>query len=252
MRQLQLFTPAELSRMRDRTASRNHSPERDEFRRVHAHHRAWGLVQRHGRRRRHLRNSPCTPRPASTPDNGQQDSAPAPAPAPAAAAAAAVVPVPAVASDLAPAVPPEQRKRSAPAVFAQRRSPARNQPARNQRVSASPKPSPAPHTGPAVPPARPSRRAPPHAGHGTVGTPDEDPHAVAWGPDRTAPEASPPTASHESDGNAEVGWPIAGPPRHRHRQSWKMVAGVVIHAPPKSIACHPFIAPGRSAEARSP
>jgi hypothetical protein len=42
MRQLQLFTSAELGRMRDRTASRNYSPEKDEFRREHERHRAWG------------------------------------------------------------------------------------------------------------------------------------------------------------------------------------------------------------------
>ena len=76
MRQLQFFTTAELGRMRDRTASRNHSPERDEFRRMHAHHRAWGLVQRHGRRLRHLRTSSCTPRPARTPENGRQAGVP--------------------------------------------------------------------------------------------------------------------------------------------------------------------------------
>jgi hypothetical protein len=47
MRQLQLFTSAELAQMRDRTASRNYSPERDEFRRQHERHRAWGLARRH-------------------------------------------------------------------------------------------------------------------------------------------------------------------------------------------------------------
>lgn len=42
MRQLQLFTPTELAGMRDRTASRNYSPGRDEFRRTHERHRQWG------------------------------------------------------------------------------------------------------------------------------------------------------------------------------------------------------------------
>jgi hypothetical protein len=42
MRQLQLFASAELAQMRDRTASRNYSPERDEFRREHERHRNWG------------------------------------------------------------------------------------------------------------------------------------------------------------------------------------------------------------------
>jgi len=42
--------------MRDRTASRNYSPERDEFRRVHAIHRAWGLERRYSEKRRRLRS----------------------------------------------------------------------------------------------------------------------------------------------------------------------------------------------------
>jgi hypothetical protein len=46
MRQLQLFTSSELARMRDRTASRNYSPERDQFRREHERHRSWGLARR--------------------------------------------------------------------------------------------------------------------------------------------------------------------------------------------------------------
>jgi hypothetical protein len=50
MRQLQMFTTAELAKMRDRSASRRHSPQANEFRREHARHRAWGLAQRHARR----------------------------------------------------------------------------------------------------------------------------------------------------------------------------------------------------------
>jgi hypothetical protein len=64
MRQLQLFTTAALAEMRDRTASRNHSPAREEFRREHARHRAWGLVQRHGERLRRRRRQPCARDPA--------------------------------------------------------------------------------------------------------------------------------------------------------------------------------------------
>lgn len=55
MRQLQLFTSAEVTAMRDRTASRRHSPRGEEFRREHERHRAWGLTQRHGRRAARLR-----------------------------------------------------------------------------------------------------------------------------------------------------------------------------------------------------
>ncbi|MDP9792125.1 hypothetical protein J2S43_000637 [Catenuloplanes nepalensis] len=54
MRQLQLFTQADIAAMRDRTASGRYSPAHDEFRRVHEPHRAWGLQQRHARRLRKL------------------------------------------------------------------------------------------------------------------------------------------------------------------------------------------------------
>jgi len=64
MRQLQLFTPAALAKMRDRTASRNYSPAREEFRREHARHRAWGLVQRHGERLARQRGQSCAHDPA--------------------------------------------------------------------------------------------------------------------------------------------------------------------------------------------
>jgi hypothetical protein len=54
MRQLQLFTGADIAVMRDRTRSRNHSPGRDDFRRMHERHRAWGLARRHARKLRRL------------------------------------------------------------------------------------------------------------------------------------------------------------------------------------------------------
>src|SRR5687768_13907458 len=47
MRQLALFTVAELSAMRDRSRSRRYSPANEQFRREHARHRAWGLTRRH-------------------------------------------------------------------------------------------------------------------------------------------------------------------------------------------------------------
>src|ERR1700733_14628947 len=54
-RQLELFSRSELASMRDRTRSRNYSPEAEQFRRDHARHRAWGLAQRHGFRMMQLR-----------------------------------------------------------------------------------------------------------------------------------------------------------------------------------------------------
>jgi hypothetical protein len=56
-RQLQLFTKAELAVMRDRTASRNYSAEREEFRRTHKRHRDWGLAQRYAAKTRRLRDA---------------------------------------------------------------------------------------------------------------------------------------------------------------------------------------------------
>jgi hypothetical protein len=64
MRQLQLFSQAALAEMRDRTAARNYSPAREEFRREHARHRAWGLTQRHGERLRRQRGKSCAHDPA--------------------------------------------------------------------------------------------------------------------------------------------------------------------------------------------
>ena len=79
-RQLQLFSTAELAVMRDRTASRAYSPERDEFRREHERHRAWGLKRRHAERLRRLRGAaeeplcrsrPQKPRPVEHGDGAQ-------------------------------------------------------------------------------------------------------------------------------------------------------------------------------------
>ncbi len=50
MGQLQLFSRAEISAMRDRTKARNYSAAADDFRREHQRHREWGLVQRHARK----------------------------------------------------------------------------------------------------------------------------------------------------------------------------------------------------------
>jgi hypothetical protein len=55
MWQLQLFSTAQLATMRDRTAARNYSAERDRFRREHERHRKWGLTQRYAEKTRRLR-----------------------------------------------------------------------------------------------------------------------------------------------------------------------------------------------------
>ncbi len=66
MGQLQLFSRAEVTAMRDRTKARNYSAEADAFRREHARHREWGLVQRHARKWRRLHgDDPMPPLPRS-------------------------------------------------------------------------------------------------------------------------------------------------------------------------------------------
>ncbi|MFC7279555.1 hypothetical protein ACFQS1_36800 [Paractinoplanes rhizophilus] len=54
MRQLQLFTTAQLATMRDTTKRRNYSAEAEEFRREHQRHRVWGMTQRHARKLRSI------------------------------------------------------------------------------------------------------------------------------------------------------------------------------------------------------
>ncbi|MGX6602979.1 hypothetical protein ACWKSP_12695 [Micromonosporaceae bacterium Da 78-11] len=81
MRQISMFTTAEIAGMRDRTASRNHSPSRDEFRRRHEHHRAWGLVRRHAERLR-LRQAGSSSSGPRRPDPGHRDGQTTDAPAP--------------------------------------------------------------------------------------------------------------------------------------------------------------------------
>ncbi|PRY19332.1 hypothetical protein CLV70_13536 [Pseudosporangium ferrugineum] len=60
MRQLQLFTQAEIAGMRDRTASRAYSPEGQRFRLAHERHRAWGLTRRHNERLRRTKANPSS------------------------------------------------------------------------------------------------------------------------------------------------------------------------------------------------
>jgi hypothetical protein len=82
MRQLSMFTPAELAGMRDRTASRNYSPSRDEFRREHERHRAWGLARRHASRLRDAHSIPHHSPAASTTEQRRHDPTQAPSPSP--------------------------------------------------------------------------------------------------------------------------------------------------------------------------
>ena len=65
-RQLSLFSAGEVAALRDRTRSRNYCPERDEVRRAHERHRAWGKARRHAERLRQLQDRPRHSRPAGT------------------------------------------------------------------------------------------------------------------------------------------------------------------------------------------
>jgi hypothetical protein len=164
MRQLQLFSSTELAGMRDRTAARNYSPEREEFRREHARHRAWGLIQRHNTRLRRLHGSSSASPAADAHDNRRQEtaygggyipvspidhsaspsapvpgpartSAPAPASAPASAPAAASGSAPALASGSGAAVGLAPDALAEPAALKQREPPvlSRNTPTNPQQ-----------------------------------------------------------------------------------------------------------------------
>ena len=89
MRQLSLFDRATTASMRDRTRSRNYSPERDEFRREHERRRYWGLQRRHAEKLRRLHDGPTPP---------ANDDQPRPTPPPPAAPAPAAVSTPPPAS----------------------------------------------------------------------------------------------------------------------------------------------------------
>jgi hypothetical protein len=80
VRQLQFFTAAQMAVMRDRTARKNYSAEAEEFRREHARHREWGLVQRHGEKLRRLRNSRRDAQAARMAEGRQGDQILAPSP----------------------------------------------------------------------------------------------------------------------------------------------------------------------------
>ncbi|MBB2943166.1 hypothetical protein FB565_002879 [Actinoplanes lutulentus] len=77
-----LFSRAELATMRDRTAARNYSAAKDEFRRQHERHRAWGLTQRHAERLRRLDAARAAHAAEAEPETGTAGSDPGPSSAP--------------------------------------------------------------------------------------------------------------------------------------------------------------------------
>jgi len=100
VRQLSLFDRATTASMRDRTRSRNYSPERDEFRREHERRRYWGLKRRHAEKLRRIHDGPTPP---ATPAANDDQSPPPP---PAVPATAAATPPPVSPDPAAPAPRP--------------------------------------------------------------------------------------------------------------------------------------------------
>jgi hypothetical protein len=145
-RQLQFFTPSELAKMRDPAKSRDYSPERDEFRRIHERRRAWGKAQRHSQRWRQLRDRPQD----DWPEGSIWGPPCLPPSAVADASAATGPPSPAKSDHPAPA-PQERPSRLAPPPAAQARGAA--EAPHRQPASATENGRPTPSHGPA-----PSRR----------------------------------------------------------------------------------------------
>ncbi len=128
--------------MRDRTRSRTHSPERDEFRRGHEVRRAWGKFRRHTRRQRELlaRGEGFAPVSLAGPDE-----------------VVTVVPAPPARPSLTAGQPsPRPASASAPAPIVRPPLP----PAHSSALAAEPSPSPGRLSWPPAPlPPAPSVRA---------------------------------------------------------------------------------------------
>ena len=201
MRQLQMFTTAELAAMRDRTASRKYSPAREEFRRTHQRHRAWGLARRHAERLRHLRNCASDSLPATTAEDLPQHPPSSPACLSAASERSPIAACPSAASG-----PSAASSLSAAEVVAASGSPAEGR--RTDDLAAARRPAegpPAAGPPPDGPPAAgPPAAAPSAAGPPPDGSPAERPSAAGPPPDGS-PAAGPPAA----------GRPIAGRGRRR-------------------------------------
>ncbi|GAA0448116.1 hypothetical protein GCM10009531_44220 [Actinoplanes capillaceus] len=98
MRQGSLFSRAHIAEMRDHAKARNHSPEREEFRRAQQRRRAFGLERRHAEKLRRLRRDGAAAPTPTDPNSPVASAVPS--------AASAVSPVAPAAPPVAPAVPP--------------------------------------------------------------------------------------------------------------------------------------------------
>jgi len=129
VRQLSLFDRATTTAMRDRTRSRNYSPERDEFRRDHERRRYWGLKRRHAEKLRQLHGDPT--RPATPPANDDQPRPTPTPPPPAAPAPTAAIPPPVSPDPSVPARQPARPRVNAPPVAG---APTAPRPATKKRI----------------------------------------------------------------------------------------------------------------------
>jgi hypothetical protein len=221
MRQLQLFTPAELAGMRDRTASRRYSPEHDTFRREHQRHRAWGLTQRHGERLRRLRTGPCAAAAANTPENRRQIPSQDPSPSPSPA-------------------PPDQGQCPAPS----RNTPVNRRPAHRRGAQAS-----------QAEPASKDQLRPAHARPSRIHQHAEPARRPATTPTRLTPTRPPlPPASPGSDRNAHPVRPgprrSPRPPQRNYPPPRTKPADIIIDASPRPANHHPNISLKQPEKAR--
>lgn len=77
MGQLEIFTSAQISGMRDRTRAPNYSPERERFRREQARRREVGLARRHAQKLYHLWHHDADPEPPGLPAGAEHHALPA-------------------------------------------------------------------------------------------------------------------------------------------------------------------------------
>ena len=179
--------------MRDGTRSRNYSPERDEFRRTHERHRAWGLARRHAEKLRRLHDRSADPRPAAT---SEEDRTPDPSPARAA--------------------PPTSRQAGGPTTRCPApNSPMGDTPSAERKLPRLPRSPAMPRQVRQTAPDPPRSVSPGLPRNASPGQPAQTSPAES-GKQRSVPAAAQTPAQASSDANTGPGRPgITGPGKHR-------------------------------------
>lgn len=248
VRQLQLFTPAELDTMRDRSALRNYSPERDEFRRQHERRRAWGLIQRRGQRLRHLRNSSRAPGSGTLmPDDRREAHRPARVPAPTQVPTQVSAQVPTG----VPAQVPALALGSAPAPALQTSTAERSDPPRHQIAPLIRSRHSDTHHPITPESSRPAPNAPPPAATPPAGRPAHSGHSSP-APTTPAIRVTPTIRSTPASKATRANKAIPRPPRPGFRQTSTRLAGDMIDFNTRSAFRHPMVSPMRPTKARGP